>query len=56
MTNDTDLCSNDDFWKEISCDLHKPDTNYLGKGALVAQLEQATTASIPRPRGHLIIL
>ena len=31
MTNDTDLCSNDDFWKEISCDLHKPDTNYLGK-------------------------
>ena len=31
MINDTDLCSNDDFWKKISCDLTIHGTNYPGR-------------------------
>ena len=29
MTNDTDLCSNDDFWKPISCDLKVNGTTHF---------------------------
>ena len=31
VINDTELCSNDDFWKQISCDLTIRGTHYLGE-------------------------